>query len=78
MVIRYVKLYFRYGLLDAHYSNFNKTDYSKLCMSLSEGATTHGDPLCKALFNAAGKALASHVKALLPHAHPVSTIYRVG
>ncbi|XP_058442974.1 N-acetyl-D-glucosamine kinase [Malaya genurostris] len=60
----------RLDLLDHCYAKFCKPTYSGLCAKLSACAKEEGDPLCRQLFEDAGKELARSVCALSPRISP--------
>ncbi|KAM9718402.1 N-acetyl-D-glucosamine kinase isoform 2-T2 [Menidia menidia] len=55
------------GMLPHLYTKFQKSHFAGFCKKLSEGAEA-GDALCQYVFIQAGRALAKHVKAVLPAA----------
>jgi len=59
------------------HSEFQKHIIAGLCAKLAEGAQK-GDEMCKAMFRSAGKALANHIRALLPNVHPDLLNHRDG
>ncbi|KAH7641975.1 N-acetylglucosamine kinase [Dermatophagoides farinae] len=55
-----------FDLIKPLYQEFDKSYIAQLCARIAKLATEKNDPLALKLFNEAGKALAQHVKALLP------------
>ncbi|XP_052863633.1 N-acetyl-D-glucosamine kinase isoform X2 [Anopheles cruzii] len=59
-----------HDLLEHCYGGFCKTAYAGLCAKLARCALEEADPLCRALFNEAGRTLARSVCALQPKISP--------
>ncbi|XP_055635984.1 N-acetyl-D-glucosamine kinase [Toxorhynchites rutilus septentrionalis] len=60
----------RSDLLDHCYAKFCKPTFSGLCAKLAKCAMEEGDPLCRKLFEQAGRMLARSVCALTPRISP--------
>lgn len=67
--------FFRFGLLEHFYTKFNKATLAGLCVKLAAGAHG-GDPLCRHIFQEAGRSLGEYVGALLPSVSKVSKLQR--
>ncbi|XP_063042337.1 N-acetyl-D-glucosamine kinase isoform X2 [Engraulis encrasicolus] len=55
------------GMLPHLYRNFQKSHFAGFCKKVAEGAKS-GDALCQYIFTQAGRVLAQHIVAVLPHA----------
>ncbi|KXJ23508.1 N-acetyl-D-glucosamine kinase [Exaiptasia diaphana] len=62
----FFKIKDQYGLLEHAYKSFEKSKFALFCKRIADGANNDNDPLCKHIFELAGRDLGSHVKALTP------------
>lgn len=68
LMYKYFKISERMELLDALYTNFEKKHFAGFCKVLAkQGCNEENDELCRYIFNEAGRVLAHHVVALVPH-----------
>lgn len=69
VILDHFKVTDKFGILEHCYVGFNKSFFAGLCEKLAKLAEEDKNELCVYLFFEAGKALASHVNAILPSIH---------
>ncbi|CAB4031308.1 N-acetyl-D-glucosamine kinase [Paramuricea clavata] len=66
---KFFQLERRFDILDHLYRDFNKGKVAQFTSVVAEGASKHGDPLCKYVFKEAGVRLGHHINALEGKVH---------